>query len=101
MKNKTRTNEGPISGQDTSSHTTGSSSRLTLGRLDPGRIGFYDLAAEHKRKRCEIIKQKGDPGTDGNGKCMGFGRSEDDDEPCQPCQRCKHYTSYEKEAGNE
>lgn len=73
----------------------------SLGELDSSRIGFYDLAAEHKRKHCEIINREGDPGIDGNGKCMGFGRSEEDDEPCQPCKRCKHCTSYEKEAENE
>ncbi len=93
------TTETPFN-QDTSPHISGSSHRLTLGKLDPGRISFYDLTVEHKKKHCEIIKQKGDPGTDGNGKCMGFGRSEEDDEPCEPCKKCKYCTSYEEE-GNE
>lgn len=94
-------NTEPLLDQDNSPHISGSSHRLTLGILDPERISFCDLAVEHKKKHCEIIKQKGDPGTDGNGKCMGFGRSEEDDEPCQPCKRCKHCTSYEEEAENE
>lgn len=100
-KSNIKTTVETPSGRDTSTCIPGSSLHITLGELDSSRIGFYDLAAEHKRKHCEIINREGDPGIDGNGKCMGFGRSEEDDEPCQPCKRCKHCTSYEKEAENE
>lgn len=100
-KSRIKTTVETPSGRDTSTCIPGSSLHITLGELDSSRIGFYDLAAEHKRKHCEIINREGDPGIDGNGKCMGFGRSEEDDEPCQPCKRCKYCTSYEKEAENE
>lgn len=37
-------------------------------------------------ENCGIIKKWGEPGRDGNGLCMGFARSEIDDEPCEPCK---------------
>ncbi len=56
--------------------------------------------AKRTPDNCGIIKRIGEPGRDGNGKCMGFGRADGDDEPCEPCKKCKYCTSYE-EAGNE
>lgn len=38
---------------------------------------------------CKYIKRCGEPGKDGNGKCLGFARSGIDDEPCRPCKQCK------------
>ncbi len=49
---------------------------------------------------CGIIKRIGEPGEDGNGKCMGFGRAQNDDEPFEPCKKCKYCTSYEEELRN-
>ena len=34
---------------------------------------------------------------DGNIRCLGFGKSEEDDEPTDFCKRCKLCASYEKE----
>ena len=42
-------------------------------------------------ENCSLIKRMGEPGTDANGKCMGFGREEADDEPCEPCKRCRGF----------
>lgn len=52
-------------------------------------------------ENCGIKKKVGDPGKDGNGKCMGFGRSRSDDEPCEACRKCKYCTSYEEEQDKE
>ncbi len=32
-----------------------------------------------------------------NGKCLGYGRSENDDEPCEQCAACPKCTAYEAE----
>lgn len=53
--------------------------------------------AKRTPDNCGIIKKYGKPGKDGDGKCMGFGRAEGDDEPCDPCKKCKYCTSYEYE----
>lgn len=47
-------------------------------------------------ENCGIIKKWGESGRDGNGLCMGFARSEIDDEPCEPCKKCKYCTSNEE-----
>ena len=46
---------------------------------------------------CELIKRMGEPGKDTNGKCMGFGIRENDDEACESCKKCKYCTSYEED----
>jgi len=43
---------------------------------------------------CKYIKKIGEPGRDSNGKCLGFARSEYDDEPIDVCKYCKCQTSY-------
>lgn len=47
-------------------------------------------------ENCGIIKKWGEPGRDSNDLCMGFSRSEIDDEPCEPCKKCKYCTSNEE-----
>lgn len=53
--------------------------------------------AKRTPDNCGIIKRIGEPDRDGDGKCMGFGRAEKDDEPCEACKKCKYCTSYEEE----
>lgn len=57
--------------------------------------------AKRTPNNCDVIKQNGNHGTDGDGKCMGFGRAWNDDEPCEECKKCRYCTSYEEEAENE
>ena len=42
-------------------------------------------------------KKFGEAGRDGNGMCMGFSRSEIDDEPCEICKKCKLYTGNDED----
>ena len=30
-------------------------------------------------------------------KCLGYAKSDNDDEPCEACKRCKFYISFEQE----
>ena len=46
-------------------------------------------------ENCSLQKRTGRAGKDGNGMCMGFGRSDTDDEPCEICKKCKLYTGNE------
>ena len=46
-------------------------------------------------ENCTMIKKHGEP-EHRNNKCLGFGKSEYDDEPCEVCKRCKLNTSYEE-----
>lgn len=46
-------------------------------------------------QNCSLIKKYGKP-EQYNGLCEGFGRSENDDEPCEICKECKlHYLYYD------
>lgn len=45
---------------------------------------------------CRLIREMGEPGKDGNGKCMGFTRSFTDDEPCEICKKCEWCTAREE-----
>ena len=45
---------------------------------------------------CKYIKRHGEPGKYGAGKCLGFAKSETDDEPAEPCKRCKYNSAYEE-----
>lgn len=53
--------------------------------------------AKKTPENCKYIKRCGEPGKDANGMCMGFGRSETDDEPCEVCKRCKYCTCCEED----
>lgn len=39
-------------------------------------------------ENCNLIRKYGEPGRYGDF-CLGFGRSEVDDEPCEPCKKCE------------
>ena len=47
-------------------------------------------------ENCRLIKKYGKPELDGN-KCVGLGKSETDDEPCEVCKGCKLNAYYEPE----
>lgn len=57
--------------------------------------------SQRTQNNCRIIKNNGDPGTDGNGKCMGFGRAWNDDEPCEACKKCRYRSGYDEEEEDE
>lgn len=46
-------------------------------------------------ENCKYIKHCGEPGRDGAGKCLGFAKSEIDDEPAEPCKKCVHNSAYD------
>ena len=52
--------------------------------------------AKRTSENCSLIKKIGEPGQDGNGKCLGFGRVEGDDEPCEPCKKCEYNSGFEE-----
>lgn len=44
--------------------------------------------AKRTPENCRLIKEHGEPGGDGNGKCLGFATVLTD-EPIEACKRCK------------
>ena len=48
-------------------------------------------------ENCSLQKKFGEAGRDGDGTCMGFSRSEIDDEPCEICKKCKLFTGNNEE----
>lgn len=46
--------------------------------------------------KCSLMKKIGQAGTD-NGKCLGFAKSEYNDEPCEKCKRCIANTGFDWE----
>lgn len=47
-------------------------------------------AVEKQKVFCESAGKYAD------GKCIGYGKSEMDDEPCEMCKRCKLYAGFEE-----
>lgn len=58
------------------------------------RVMCKECRIKERIRRCSLIKKMGSAGID-NGKCLGFGKSEYDDEPCERCKRCIANTTYE------
>ena len=52
--------------------------------------------AKRTPDNCGLIKKIGEPGRDGSGKCLGFGRAEGDYEPCETCKKCKYNSGFEE-----
>ena len=87
-----------------------------LGWVDARRQGVSRLlasiyaresgATEGKCVTCKAcrIKQRmkacKDSITDGNGTCMGWAKSDHDDEPIEKCKRCIACSAYDWEAGD-
>ena len=46
-------------------------------------------AVEKQKIICASVEKYSD------GKCIGYGKSETDDEPCEMCKRCNIYERYE------
>ena len=69
-------------------------------------VGFQELAeyrqigtVEVCKKAVEKQKQKAlcdSAEKYSDGKCVGYGKSETDDEPCEMCKRCNLYTGHEE-----
>lgn len=57
--------------------------------------------AKRTPENCKYIKCCGEPGKDGAGKCLGFAKSEADDEPAEPCKRCKYNSAYDEDLEEE
>lgn len=49
--------------------------------------------AKRTSENCRYVRKVGSPGTDANGKCMGFAKSKEDDEPMEICKQCKCCTA--------
>ena len=47
-------------------------------------------------EHCSLITKMGGKPTQMNGKCDGFQKSRDNDEPCDTCMKCKINTFYEE-----
>ena len=74
-------------------------------------FGLIEEFTEYIKKECQeldimpdktpnmatINLRMGEPGKDGNGKCMGFTRNfPQDDEPCEICKKCEWCTAREE-----
>ena len=55
-----------------------------------------DIMTDKTPNSCRLIREMGEPGKDGNGKCMGFTRNFTDDEPCEICKKCEWCTAREE-----
>lgn len=55
-----------------------------------------DIMLDKTPNSCRLIREMGEPGKDGNGKCMGFTRNFTDDEPCEICKKCEWCTAREE-----
>ncbi len=55
-----------------------------------------DIMPDKTPNSCRLIREMGEPGKDGNGKCMGFTRNFTDDEPCEICKKCEWCTAREE-----
>ena len=55
-----------------------------------------DIMSDKMPNNCRLIREMGEPGKDGNGKCMGFTRNFTDDEPCEICKKCEWCTAREE-----
>lgn len=62
-----------------------------------GQLEMGENMAKRTPENCSLIQRLGQPGKDGNGKCMGFVHGSLDDEPWEECQRCKYCASYQDE----
>lgn len=51
---------------------------------------------ERTLDNCSLFRQMGSKPPQGNGKCIGFAKSEYDDEPCEQCKECKFNVFYEE-----
>ena len=55
-----------------------------------GTVGECREAVEKQKVFCESAEKYAD------GKCVGYGKSEMDDEPCEMCKWCKSYVGFEE-----
>lgn len=60
------------------------------------KIKCKECRIKERVNKCRLIKEKGKPETDG-GLCVGFGKSEENDEPCTKCMNCIANASFDWE----
>ena len=58
-------------------------------------MGKYPWSGKRTLDHCKLITEMGKP-HQANGKCDGFQKSDDNDEPCETCMNCKLNTFYDK-----
>ena len=56
-------------------------------------------ALEKQKARLELFCDRAEKTADG--KCLGYGKSEDDDELIEKCKQCEKQSSYESENDND
>lgn len=61
-------------------------------------MGKYPWSGKRTLDHCKLITAVGKP-HQANGKCDGFQKSEDNDEPCETCMNCKLNTFFEDDSG--
>ena len=55
------------------------------------------LVSKRTTENCGLMKRYGQAEVK-DGKCLGFAKSEHDDEPCETCKKCKLQQSYESDS---
>lgn len=69
----------------------GSAAKRILGHYQKiGTLQQCREAMERQKAFCESAEKYAD------GKCIGYGKSEMDDEPLEMCKRCKSYVGFEE-----
>lgn len=59
-------------------------------------MGKYPWSGKRTLDHCGLITRMGGKPQQQNGKCDGFQKSNDNDEPCEICMKCKLNTFYEE-----
>lgn len=58
------------------------------------RVVCKECRIKERMFKCGLMKKMGQAGND-NGRCLGFAKSEHDDEPCEKCKRCIAHTAFD------
>lgn len=59
-------------------------------------MGKYPWSGKRTLDHCSLITKMGGKPQQYDGKCEGFQKGNDNDEPCEICMKCKLNTFYEK-----
>lgn len=58
-------------------------------------MGKYEWSGKRTLDHCRLITKMGEKPSQQDGKCDGFQKSSNDDEPCEICKKCNLNTFYE------